>query len=96
MKYPRATIAKKSGARNLQACVTVPLELRDIVGRKQVYKALGTNDEKIASQRLAEAEKEIYRIMDDANVLSHPLCSIIINDPPIVTKKLSNYLNLHR
>ena len=74
MKYPRATVTKKSGVRNLQACVTVPLELRDIVGRKQIYKALGTNDPKIANQRLAEAETEIYRIMDDANVLNHPLC----------------------
>ena len=74
MKYPRATIASKSGARNLQACVTVPLELRDIVGRKQIYRALGTNDRKIANQRLAEAEREIYRIMDEANVLNHPLC----------------------
>ena len=74
MKYPRATVTKKSGVRNLQACVTVPTELRTIVGRKQIYKALGTNDPKIANQRLAEAETEIYKMMDDANVLNHPLC----------------------
>ena len=54
LKYNRATIAKKSGVRNLQAVVTVPIELREIVGRKQIGITTGTNDEKIARQRLPD------------------------------------------
>ena len=62
MKYPRATVTKKSGVRNLQACVTVPLELRDIVGRKQIYKALGTNDPKIAIAVIIEHENQALNV----------------------------------
>ena len=54
--YPSATIVSKSGQRNLQACVTVPQELRPIIGRKQIYKSLGTFDPNVAKERLRTKE----------------------------------------
>ena len=72
-KYPRATIARKSGVRNLVARVTVPIEQREIVGRKQIEITLGTNDEKVAKQRLTEAENKIYAKLDSADLANHPL-----------------------
>jgi hypothetical protein len=64
---------KKSGQRNLQACVTVPPELRPIIGRKQIYKSLGTFDPTVAKERLRAKEAEIFRELDKANLAGHPL-----------------------
>ena len=67
VSYPSATVVSKSGQRNLQACVTVPQELRPIIGRKQIYKSLGTFDPNVAK------EAEIFKELDEANLASHPL-----------------------
>ena len=77
MKYNRATIAKKSGVRNLQAVVTVPIELREIVGRKQIGLSTGTNDEKIARQRLSDLESQLYKRLDEADLANHPLVKAV-------------------
>lgn len=76
VKYNRATIVPKHGVRNLQAVVTVPIELRDLVGRKQIGITTGTNDEKIARQRLPDLEAKLYKKLDDANLASHPLAVV--------------------
>jgi len=73
LKYPRATIASKSGVRNLIARVTVPTELREIVGRKQIERTLGTYDLNVAKQRLTEVEQVIYAMLDSANLADEPL-----------------------
>lgn len=73
ISYPSATVSKKSGQRNLQACVTVPTELRPIIGRKQIYKSLGTFDPTVAKERLRAKEAEIFRELDEANLAGHPL-----------------------
>ena len=73
ISYPSATVSKKSGQRNLQACVTVPTELRPIIGRKQIYKSLGTFDSTVAKERLRAKEAEIFRELDEANLASLPL-----------------------
>ena len=73
VSYPSATVVSKSGQRNLQACVTVPQELRPIIGRKQIYKSLGTFDPNVAKERLRAKEAEIFKELDEANLASHPL-----------------------
>ena len=73
ISYPSATVSKKTGQRNLQACVTVPTELRPIIGRKQIYKSLGTFDPTVAKERLRAKEAEIFRELDEANLAGHPL-----------------------
>ena len=73
MRYDRATITKRSGKKNLYACVTVPLGLRAIFGRKQIYKTLGTYDKNIARRNLANVEAQIYHQLDDLEHHQHPL-----------------------
>ena len=73
MRYNRATITKRSGKRNLYACVTVPLGLRPILGRNQIYKSLGTYDKNLASRNLANVEAQIYRQLDELEHHCHPL-----------------------
>ena len=70
---PSATMVSKSGQRNLQACVKAPQELRPIIGRKQIYKSLGTFDPNVAKERLRAKEAEIFKELDEANLASHPL-----------------------
>ena len=70
---PSTTVTKRSGQRNLQACVTVPTELRPIIGRKQIYKSRGTFDPTVAKERLRAEEAEIFRELDEANLAGHPL-----------------------
>ena len=50
--YPSTTVSKRSGQRHLQACITFSTELRPIIGRKQIYKLLGTFDPTVAKERL--------------------------------------------
>ena len=73
MRYDRATITKRSGKKNLYACVTVPLGLRAILGRKQIYKTLGTYDKNIARRNLANVEAQIYHQLDELEHHQHPL-----------------------
>ena len=74
MKYERATVANKSDRKSLQACVTIPEALRPLFkNRKQIYKSLGTTDQREAYERLSEKEAEIWRELDQANLASHPL-----------------------
>ena len=70
---PSTTVTKRSGQRNLQACVTVPTELRPIIGRKQIYKSRGTFDPTVAEERLRAEEAEIFRELDEANLAGQPL-----------------------
>ncbi len=76
VKYNRATIVPKSGVRNLQAVVTVPIELRELVGRKQIGITTGTNDKKLAEKMLPDLEAKLYKKLDDANLASHPLAIV--------------------
>lgn len=73
MRYNRATITKRSGKMNFYACVTVPLGLRPILGRNQIYKSLGTYDKNLARRNLANVEAEIYRQLDELEHHRHPL-----------------------
>ena len=74
MGYPHATVVKKSGKKQRYACVTVPEALRPLLkGRKQIFKSLGTEDEREAYERLSDKEAEIWRELDQANLASHPL-----------------------
>lgn len=74
LKYERATVANKSDRKSLQACVTIPEALRPLFkNRKQIYKSLGTTDQREAYERLSEKEAEIWRELDQANLASHPL-----------------------
>ena len=70
---PSANMVSKSGQCNLQACVTVPKELRQIIGRKQIYKSLSTFDLNVARERLHAKEAEIFKELDEASCASHPL-----------------------
>ena len=73
MKYFSPTIANRSGKKNLYACVTVPENLRPIIGRPQIYKTLGTYDRTIAKQRLHGVTSAIYKQLDEAESQNHPL-----------------------
>ena len=74
MGYPRATVVKKSGKKQKYACVTVPDALRPLLNdRRQIFKSLGTEDEREAYERLSDKEAEIWRELDLANLASHPL-----------------------
>ena len=74
MGYPRATVVKKSGKKQRYACVTVPEALRPLLkDRRQIFKSLGTEDEREAYERLSDKEAEIWRELDQANLASHPL-----------------------
>ena len=90
LKYNRATIAKKSGVRNLQAVGTVPIELRDIVGRKQIGITTGTNDEKIARQRLPDLEAKLYKKLDEAEIVNHPLVQAAKRLEEVIAHKTFN------
>ena len=72
--YSRATVTKKSGKKQLYACVTVPEALRPLLnGRKQIFKSLGTADQREAYDRLSDKEAEIWRELDQAELANHPL-----------------------
>ena len=74
MGYSRATVTKKSGKKQLYACVTVPEALRPLLnGRKQIFKSLGTADQREAYDRLSDKEAEIWRELDQAELANHPL-----------------------
>ena len=74
LEYERATVTKKSGKKNLHACVTIPLALRPLLkNRTQIYKTLGTTDQREAYELLSDKEAEIWRELDQANLASHPL-----------------------
>lgn len=74
MGYPRASVVKKSGKKQRYACVTVPEALRPLLKeRKQIFKSLGTSDEREAYERLSDKEAEIWRELDQADQANHPL-----------------------
>ena len=74
LKYERATVANKSDRKSLQACVTIPEAMRPLFkDRKQIYKSLGTSDQRTAYERLSDKEAEIWRDLDQAQLGDHPL-----------------------
>ena len=74
LEYERATVTKKSGKKNLHACVTIPLALRPLLkNRTQIYKTLGTTDQREAYELLSDKEAEIWRELDQADQANHPL-----------------------
>ena len=74
MDYPHATVVKNSGKKQRHACITIPEAPRPLLkDRKQIFKSLGTTDEREDYERLSDKEAEIWRELDQANFASHPL-----------------------
>lgn len=91
MGYPRATVVKKSGKKQRYACVTVPEALRPLLkGRKQIFKSLGTEDEREAYERLSDKEAEIWRELDQAQVTNHPLVQAAKKLEEVIAHKTFN------
>ena len=91
LQYERATVAKKSGKKNLQACVTIPIHLRPLLkNRTQIYKSLGTPDQREAYERLSEKEAEIWRELDQADQANHPLVQAAKKLEEVIAHKTFN------
>lgn len=71
--YPKATLAPKSGKKSLYAYVTVPSNLRSIIGSKQRYKSTGTDNWELARDKLRDLEAQIWAEFDQAELANHPL-----------------------
>ena len=54
MAYYRATMGTNAGRGNYYAYCTVPVELREVLGKRKIRKTLGTSDRRIASQKLRD------------------------------------------
>jgi len=73
MSYPRSTLGKKSGRQQWYVYVTVPKQLVDLIGRKQLLLSTGTTDIRLARDKQQSLEAEIYQKLDEADLANHPL-----------------------